>query len=334
MNDWGVLDLKIKDSDDKLNNIFRPLDIGEYIGQKDLIKKLEVAIQASVERDEPLDHVIISGNPGLGKTTIAKIIAKLCNSSFHCVVAPCLNNVADLISILSDVKRKDILFIDEIHGLSKKIEEILYSAMEDFKINIKMANKSIIEIDIQPFCLVGATTQLGKVSAPLRDRFGINHNMEFYSDEEVSEIVAKNLKKIELVPEDNTVYLNIAKRSRGVPRIANRLIRRVRDFAQLYNNNIVNSEIVNKSLHLEGVDENGFTKSDKSYLLEMYRTYGCGPVGIDSISATICEDKCTVNDYIEPFLVRSKFITRTKQGRILTKDGMKYILSNLQDMKI
>ena len=328
--DLSLLNLKIEDSEEKLNNIFRPQDLKGYIGQKELIDRLLVATQASNERDEPLDHVMISGNPGLGKTTIARIISTMCNSKFYSVAAPTVKTMADLISILTDIKKKDILFIDEIHSLSSKIEESLYSAMEDFRINIKLPNKSIIEIDIEPFCLVAATTQLGKVSSPLRDRFGILYNMKFYSDEELSMIIKDNFKKIGINAEENSIYNNIAKRSRGTPRIANRLIRRVRDFAQVYNNNVVTNTIVTDSLFLEGIDENGFTQSDKKYLKDILNTYAGGPVGLDAIAASICEDKATVNDYVEPFLLRCKMITRTKQGRILTRNGLKYIVDHLK----
>lgn len=243
------------------------------------------------------------------------------------VVATSLKSTGDLLEMLTKINDRSILFIDEIHGLNKKLEESLYDAMEDYSIHHKLGNKEIVKIKISPFCLIGATTCPGKIATPLRDRFDIHHNMEFYSDDELTVIIKANAGKLNLKLEDNNAMSLLASRSRGTPRIANRLLKRVRDFAQITNNGIINSDSVNSALALEGIDSAGLSKIDKRYIFTLFKIYNAGPAGIDAIAASTGDDRTTVSEVVEPFLVRKQFIARTKQGRILTKKGIEYILS-------
>lgn len=311
-----------KEVEETVNRALRPEDFDSYIGQGDLTKKLKICIEAANEREEPVDHILLSGPPGLGKTTIAQIVAKTSGTKYKQIAAPALKNTVDILDILTKLEPRDILFLDEIHALSRSIEETIYSAMEDYAVSIKLGNKEITQISVNPFCLVGATTHPGKMSQPMRDRFGISYNMQFYSDEELAQIVAANIAKLDLRCESEQAILNIASRSRGTPRTANRLLRRVRDYAQLKNNNIVDNDVVNKALEIEGVDPQGLLDSDKKYISTIYRVYACGPVGVSAMAATMGEDPSTVSEFIEPFLVRKEYIARTKSGRVLTKKGM------------
>jgi Holliday junction DNA helicase RuvB len=316
-----------KVDDEKIDRALRPKCFDDYIGQADLLKKLEICIEAAKNRKDPLDHILLSGPPGLGKTTIGNIIAEEYGCKCKIVNAPSISSVGDLIELLHKQNKNDILFIDEIHRLSNKIGEVLYPAMEDYKLDMKLGNKEVVSIKIKPFCLIGATTHPGLMPQPLRDRFGISYNMQFYENDELAKIIEANASKLNLNIKDKTVYINIAKRSRGIPRLANRLLRRVRDYAEVNNDGIVNNNTVNLAASLEGIDENGFSKADISYMDILFGIYNCGPVGVQAISSSIGEDKSTVEEYIEPFLVREGMIARTKQGRILTAKGMEYVLS-------
>ena len=321
----------IEVEEDSLDRALRPQTFDNYIGQKELIEKLRISIEAAKQRDEPLDHTLMFGPPGLGKTTIANIIATEAETDCKTVVATSIKSTGDLIELLTKTKRRGILFIDEIHAMNKKIEETLYSAMEDYKINVKLGNKEIVKLNVQPFCLIGATTVPGKMAAPLRDRFGIVYTMQLYTPKELAIILMANAKKLNLQIEDETAIDNVAQRSRGTPRIANRLLRRVRDYAQVKNGNRVNNAIVDDAMKLEGVDPLGLTKADYKYLDAILNIYNSGPVGLQAIAATINEDRTTVEDFIEPFLVRLEFIARTQQGRMLTPKGMDYVLDNIAD---
>lgn len=312
-----------------IDRVLRPQSFNDYVGQSELINKLKIAIAAAFERNEPPDHILLYGPPGLGKTTIAIVIANECNKEPIIVAAPSLKSVADLVGILSKLKQNDILFIDEIHSLDRKIEEVLYSAIEDFYVSIKLGNKELTKLPISPFCLIGATTNPGKMSAPLRDRFGIIYTMKFYNDDELCSIIAANIKKLNVRVDSEESIVNLAKRSRGTPRIANRLLRRARDYSQLNNKNIISNEMVEKSMSLEGIDEFGLTLVDKKYLAILYGTYNCGPCGIQPLAASCAEDQSTISDFIEPFLMRKGFVARSLRGRILTADGMRYVVENL-----
>lgn len=326
---FGLLNKQAAGDDEaRIDRALRPLSFDTFVGQKDLVQKLKIAIQAANARKDPVDHILVFGPPGLGKTTIAQIVANECQTGYKHINAPSIKTTADILEILTKLKSRDVLFIDEIHALEKKTEETLYSAMEDFKITIKLGNKDHVTVPIQPFCLIGATTNPGRMAAPLRDRFGLHYTMDFYSPEELSEIVGHNIPKLDLNIDDPTAILNIARRSRGTPRIANRLLRRVRDFAQLNSNSMVTNDVVEKALSLEGIDQYGLTKSDKRYLSAIYGVYGCGPVGLQAIAATIGEDTSTVENYIEGYLIRLGFIARTKTGRLLTSQGMEYIVGS------
>ncbi len=324
----GLLEARLKGNDEvDLDRALRPESFKDYIGQKDLINKLDICIEAAIQRNEPMDHILLFGPPGLGKTTIANIISKESFSGFRSVNAPSIKSTADLLEILTKLKNRDVLFIDEIHSLDKRIAELLYSAMEDFKVEIKLGNKEIVPIRIQPFCLIGATTAPGKISPPLRDRFGIIYTMQFYAPEELAVIVEANANKLKLEVTEPDALINLANRSRGTPRIANRLLRRVRDFAQVKNNNVLNNDCVNEAMALEGIDDIGISEADRKYLQAIYKVYNCGPVGVEAISATMGEDRSTVEGFIEPFLVRQQFIARSKSGRLLTGKGMEYYVN-------
>lgn len=330
----GLLGRQPIDDGDKLDRALRPHSFDDYIGQQDLIRKIKISIQAAIEREDPVDHILLNGPPGLGKTTIANVIANESKSHFRAVNAPSIKGVPDIIELLTKTPKRGVLFIDEIHALNRSMEEILYSAMEDYSIDVKLGNREIVKIGINPFCLIGATTHPGKMSPPLRDRFGINYTMQFYKDEELATIIQANAKKLGLEFNGEEAVFDLAARSRGVPRVANRLLRRIRDFAQVNTGMAVDTTVVHDAMELEGVDEHGLTKADRDYLYAVYKVYNCGPVGLTAIAATIGEDKTTIEDFVEPFLVRRGFIARTKKGRELAKKGMEYVVERDRHCKV
>ena len=305
----------------------RPSTLNEYIGQEDMKKNLSVFIKASNTRNEALDHVLIYGPPGLGKTTLAYVIANEKSSNIKVASGPAIEKTGDLASILSMLEPGDVLFIDEIHRLPKVVEEVLYNAMEDFTINIVVGKDSSahsISIDLPPFTLVGATTRVGDVSAPLRDRFGIIFKLDYYELDEIKNIVLRTSKVYSnLIPEDAAIEL--ARRSRGTPRIANRLFRRVRDFATVVNDGNINLEVTKTALNALKVDELGLDDVDIRYLKGIIERFKGGPVGIESIAAAIGEEEVTLEDVYEPYLLQQGLINRTPRGRIVTEKAYKHL---------
>lgn len=304
----------------------RPSNLDGFIGQVSLIEKLKLAMEAAKKRKEPVDHILLAGPPGLGKTSIAYILSNQSEHKPTIVSAPMITKVADLLEILTKLEPNSVLFVDEFHRFNIKVEEFLHSAMEDFHVHIKRKDAQVT-IPISPFSLIGATTQAGKIASPVRDRFGIVHTMKFYEVDELTQIIEANADKIKVKIGDKVSVGSIAMRSRGTPRIANRLLRRVRDYAQVYNNNKIDSKIVDKSLELEGIDKFGLTELDRDYLRVLVDVYLGGPVGVEALAASIGEDKNTVAEQVEPYLMRVGFLARTKRGRELTQPGEDYVQS-------
>ena len=299
----------------------RPHRLEEYIGQKKAKENLEIYIEAAKARKEALDHVLLYGPPGLGKTTLAGIIANEMGVNIRITSGPAIEKAGDLAAILTNLSEHDILFIDEIHRMSRTVEEILYPAMEDYALDIiigKGPSAKSIRIDLPKFTLIGATTRAGLLSAPLRDRFGVISRLELYSVEELTEIVKRSAGLLE-VAIDNDGAAEIASRSRGTPRLANRFLKRVRDFAQVKANGVITYEVASMALERMEVDELGLDNIDSRMILAMIENFGGGPVGLDTLAATIGEESNTIEDVYEPYLLQLGFISRTPRGRIATK---------------
>ncbi len=312
---------------DRFQNSLRPSLLDEYIGQKKIRENILIAIGAANKREDVLEHVLFHGPPGLGKTTLAAIIAKEMSVGFKATSGPVLERPGDLAAILSGLNKGDVLFIDEIHRLGRVVEEILYPAMEDFQIDIIVGQGPAarsVKLDLQEFTLIAATTRSGLLSAPLRDRFGLVERMEFYSNEELSKIISRsaNILEIEIEKEAS---LELAKRSRGTPRIANRLLKRARDYAQEKADSVVTRKVVNKSLDLLEIDENGLDLMDRKILETVIDKFDGGPVGVDTLSASLAEDKNTIEDVYEPFLMQQGLIRRTPRGRQATRLAYEYL---------
>ena len=306
--------------DNTMDNTIRPESINEYIGQTDVKENIQVFVSAAKMRDEPLDHVLLYGPPGLGKTTLAFIIAHELGTKIKTASGPSIEKSGDLAAILSSLEPGDVLFIDEIHRMPRYIEEILYPAMEDFSLDIIVGsegNSRNIKIDLPPFTLVGATTRAGDLSAPLRDRFGIISKLQFYTIEELKEIIKRTARVLSVEITDDASY-ELAKRSRGTPRIANRLFKRVRDFALVKGNGVIDIDITNEALNRLKVDKIGLDNTDHELLLAIINKYNGGPVGIEAISSTIGEEVTTIEDVIEPYLLQMGLLKRTARGRVVT----------------
>ncbi len=317
----------IKD-DDQPNWSLRPTRISEYIGQPDLIERLKIAIAAVRERREPMEHVLLHGPPGLGKTTLAHVIGAEMGTKVYVTSGPALSRGTDLVSALTRLEAGDVLFIDEIHRLPASVEEFIYPALEDFRIDVPVdsgLHARTVQINLKPFSLIAATTRAGLVSAPLRSRFGLTHHLRFYSHEELLIILIRSARLLGMESAEPSALQTIAQRSRGTPRIANRLLRRVRDFAQVKHDGKVSEKVVDAALKLEGVDALGLDELDRSYLRIIGKTYQGGPVGLEAVAATLNEDAGTLEDVVEPFLLQVGFLARTRRGRMLTAAGAAHV---------
>lgn len=307
-------------SDNELDNTIRPETIDEYIGQTDVKENIKVFVKAAKMRNEPLDHVLLYGPPGLGKTTLAFIIAHELGTHIKTASGPSIEKSGDLAAILSSLEPGDVLFIDEIHRMPRYIEEILYPAMEDFSLDIIVGsegNTRNIKIDLPPFTLVGATTRAGDLSAPLRDRFGIIDKLEYYTVDELTQIVKRTARVLNVQIDDDAA-VELAKRSRGTPRIANRLFKRVRDFAMVEGNGIITIDITNQALERLKVDKIGLDNTDRELLSAIINKFNGGPVGIEALSSSIGEEVTTIEDVYEPFLLQQGLLKRTARGRVAT----------------
>ena len=308
------------EEDVKIENHLRPQLLKDYIGQEKTKETLKIYIEAAKQRHDALDHVLFYGPPGLGKTTLAGIIANEMNVNIKITSGPAIEKPGEMAAILNNLQEGDILFVDEIHRLNRQVEEVLYPAMEDYAIDImigKGASARSIRLDLPKFTLVGATTRAGMLTAPLRDRFGVVNRLEFYTVEELKTIILRSAKVLEVGIDDKGAYA-LARRSRGTPRIANRLLKRVRDFAQIKYEGYISEEVANYALDLLDVDKEGLDQTDRNLLITMIERFQGGPVGLETLAATVGEDSGTIEDVYEPYLLKNGFIQRTPRGRIVT----------------
>lgn len=338
MNDYQeerIISTRNFDAENDYEYSLRPRTIDEYVGQQKVKENLEVFIQAARERREALDHVLLYGPPGLGKTTLATIIANEMGVNIRVTSGPAIEKQGDLAALLTNLSEHDILFIDEIHRMSRSIEEVLYPAMEDYALDIIVGqgpSARSIRIDLPKFTLIGATTRAGLLSAPLRDRFGVISRLELYSTEELAQIVGRSANILGAQIDEGGM-LEIASRSRGTPRIANRLLKRVRDYAQIKADGVITKEVADAALTMLEVDKIGLDKIDKNMMLSIIKAFGGGPVGLDTLAATIGEDPGTIEDVYEPYLLQQGFINRTPRGRMATKVAYDYFGISMPDGK-
>lgn len=312
--------------EETLERALRPKVLDEYVGQEKARGQLEIFINAARGRSEPLDHVLLFGPPGLGKTTLAHIIAKEMGVNMRQTSGPVLERAGDLAALLTNLEPNDVLFIDEIHRLSPVVEEILYPAMEDYRLDIMIGEGPAarsVRLDLPPFTLVGATTRAGMLTNPLRDRFGIVSRLEFYTSDELARIVSRSAGLLEVDMQGDGA-LEIAKRSRGTPRIANRLLRRVRDYAQVKSDGVVTSAIADAALKMLDVDQLGFDVMDRKLLLAVLEKFNGGPVGLDNLAAAIGEERDTIEDVLEPYLIQQGYLMRTPRGRVATQQAYQH----------
>ncbi|WP_296029987.1 Holliday junction branch migration DNA helicase RuvB [Dorea sp.] len=308
------------EEDIKIENHLRPQLLDDYIGQEKAKETLKIYIEAAKARNEALDHVLFYGPPGLGKTTLAGIIANEMNVNIKITSGPAIEKPGEMAAILNNLQEGDVLFVDEIHRLNRQVEEVLYPAMEDYAIDImigKGASARSIRLDLPKFTLVGATTRAGMLTAPLRDRFGVVNRLEFYTIEELKTIIMRSAKVLEVGIDEKGAYA-LARRSRGTPRLANRLLKRVRDFAQVKYDGYITEDVANYALDLLDVDKEGLDQTDRGLLLTMIEKFQGGPVGLDTLAAAIGEDSGTIEDVYEPYLIKNGFIQRTPRGRVVT----------------
>lgn len=312
---------------DTHDRALRPLAFSDFVGQADAIENLKIYVAAARARNEPLDHLLFSGPPGLGKTTLSQIVARELGVNFRSTSGPVIAKAGDLAALVTNLEPRDVLFIDEIHRLNPKVEEILYPAMEDFELDIIIGEGPAarsIKIDVAPFTLIGATTRAGLLATPLRDRFGIPVRLEFYSHEELGSIVARNARKLGLdMTEDGAV--EIASRARGTPRVAGRLLRRVRDLTEHAEVTVVDAKAANTALNRLGVDNTGLDAQDMRYLGALVEMFGGGPVGVETLAAALSEARDAIEDVIEPYLIQQGFLQRTPRGRVATPKAFRHL---------
>ena len=316
-----IITTEFAEEDVKIENHLRPQLLKDYIGQQKVKETLSIYIEAARRREEPLDHVLFYGPPGLGKTTLAGIIANEMGVKMKVTSGPAIEKPGEIAAILNNLSEGDVLFIDEIHRLNRQVEEVLYPAMEDFAIDIvigKGAAARSIRLDLPKFTLVGATTRAGLLTAPLRDRFGVVSRMEFYSTEDLATIIRRSADVLH-VKIDQRGAEELARRSRGTPRLANRLLKRVRDYAQVCHDGVITLDVANEALDLLDVDKYGLDQSDRNILITMMEKFGGGPVGLDTLAAALGEDSGTLEDVYEPYLIKNGFIQRTPRGRVVTE---------------
>ena len=313
----SIISTEIGDKEESIDRMLRPKDLTEYVGQQPMKEQMDIFIRAAKNREESLDHVLIFGPPGLGKTTLAHVIANELDVNLKHTSGPALERPGDLAAILTNLEERDVLFVDEIHRLSPVVEEVLYPALEDYQLDIVIGegpSARSIRLDLTPFTLIGATTRAGSLTSPLRDRFGISQRLEFYNFDELSTIVKRSAGILN-IDIDDTGAQQIATRARGTPRIANRLLRRTRDFAEVRAEGRIDQQVATDAMELMKVDVNGFDLLDRKFLLAIIETFGGGPVGINAIAAAIGEERGTLEDIIEPFLIQRGFLLRTSRGR-------------------
>jgi Holliday junction DNA helicase RuvB len=328
MAEEKFIDFWKEDEEERIVNLsLRPRSLKEFIGQRNVVSSLDIAIQAAKKRNEPLEHILLSGPPGLGKTSLAYCIARQMNAKISSSSGPAIERAGDLVGILTNLDKGDILFIDEIHRLSKVVEEFLYPAMENFQIDFvidKGPYAKSVKFNLKPFTLIGATTRKGLLSAPLRGRFGLFFDFDFYLPEELSLIIERSAGLLG-VQIDRESCLEIAGRSRGSPRLCNRLLRRVRDYAQVRGKGVINCDITRQALDEMRVDREGLDEMDRKYLRTIIEIHQGGPVGIDAISASLGEERVTLEDVVEPYLLKQGFVVRTPRGRVATQTSYRHL---------
>ena len=326
---------QLSQKDESFNISLRPKFLNDCIGQSNVKEKLSIAIAAAKKRGEPLEHILFYGPPGLGKTTLANVIANEMEASLRTSSGPAMTKQGDVMGLLSNINTGDILFIDEIHRLSTPVEEFIYPAMEDFKVDFTVdsgLHAKTINFPLKRFTLVGATTRAGLLSAPLRSRFGMLYHLDFYDTEELTAILSRSAELLQLHCEEGTLEL-IAQRSRGTPRVANRLLKRVRDYAQVKGAGILNTEIVENALKMEQIDAFGLDELDRAFLRALVNVYNGGPAGIEAIAATLGEERDTLEDVVEPYLLQKGFVRRTRRGREVTEQACNHLNLKLPQSK-